>query len=65
MIASVHYNMNLSKKKQTERVLRAMDNKYLNILAHPTGRLIGEREPMDIDLEQVLKAAKKTAASSK
>ncbi len=58
VIASVHYNLNLSKEKQTNRVLRAMDNKYFNILAHPTGRLIGQREPMDIDLENVLKAAK-------
>ncbi len=58
VICSVHYNTNLSKKEQTERVLRAMDNPYFNIMAHPTGRLIGDREPYEIDLEKIMKAAK-------
>lgn len=43
-VCSVHYKFNLSRRKQTERILRAMDNRYFNILAHPTGRLINERE---------------------
>ncbi len=59
VICSVHYNFNLSRDEQTERVLRAMDNPYFNIFAHPTGRLIGEREPYEIDLEKVMKSAKK------
>jgi DNA polymerase (family 10) len=41
-----------------ERVLRAMDNPFFNIFAHPTGRLINEREPYQIDLEQIMKAAR-------
>jgi DNA polymerase (family 10) len=57
-VCSVHYNRNLSKKKQTERIIRAMDNPHFNILAHPTGRLINEREPYDVDLEAVMEAAK-------
>lgn len=57
-ICSVHYKFNLSKKKQTERVIRAMDNPYFNILGHPTGRLINERDPYEIDMEKVIKAAK-------
>ena len=58
VVCSVHYNMNLSKKKQTLRVLRAMENPYFNILAHPTGRRIGERKAYDIDLREVMKEAK-------
>jgi DNA polymerase (family 10) len=57
-ICSVHYKFNLSKNKQTERIIRAMDNPYFNILAHSTGRLINERNPYDIDMEKIMKAAK-------
>jgi DNA polymerase (family 10) len=58
VVCAIHYNRNLSRKKQTERVLKAMENSYFNILAHPTGRLIGEREPYDIDIKKVMKEAK-------
>lgn len=55
---SVHYKFNLSREKQTERIIKAMDNPYFNILAHPTGRLINKREPYDVDIESLMKAAK-------
>jgi DNA polymerase (family 10) len=58
VICSIHYNFNLPKAKQTERVIKAMDNKYVNIFCHPTGRLINERPAYEIDLEKVIKAAK-------
>ena len=54
---SVHYNRNLSRKEQTQRVLHAMENKYFHIFCHPTGRLIGEREGYDIDMEKIMKEA--------
>ena len=57
-VCSVHYKFNLSKKKQTERIIKAMDNRYFNIFAHPTGRLINERNPYDLDMEEVMKAAR-------
>ncbi|MBN2266539.1 MAG: DNA polymerase/3'-5' exonuclease PolX, partial [Candidatus Aminicenantes bacterium] len=57
VVASVHYKFNLSKEKQTERVSRALDNPRVNILGHPTGRLINERPPYEIDLEKVMRAA--------
>ena len=47
-VCSVHYKFNLSEKRQTERILRAMDNLYFNILGHPSGRLIGRRGPYPI-----------------
>ncbi|MEJ2627001.1 MAG: DNA polymerase/3'-5' exonuclease PolX [bacterium] len=58
VICSVHYNSKLSRKEQTKRVLRAMENPYFHIMAHPTGRLIGKREAYDIDLEEIMKEAK-------
>ena len=58
VVAAIHYKFNLSREEQTERILRAMDNPYLNIIAHPTGRLINEREPYDIDLEKIMQKAK-------
>jgi DNA polymerase (family 10) len=54
----VHYDTNLSKEKQTDRVLKAMENPNFNIFAHPTGRKINERRPYEIDIKKVLKAAK-------
>ncbi len=57
-VCSVHYDQGLSREKQTARILKAMDNPWFNILAHPTGRLIGEREPYEVDLEKIMEAAK-------
>jgi DNA polymerase (family X) len=56
-VCSVHYKFDLPRKRQTERILRAMDNVYFNLLAHPTGRLINEREPYQLDLEKVMQGA--------
>ncbi len=58
VVASVHYHQRQSRQKMTERVLRAMDNPYFNIFAHPTGRLINEREPYQIDLKRIMEGAK-------
>jgi DNA polymerase (family 10) len=57
-VCAVHYGFGLSKKKQTGRILRAMDNPYFNILAHPTGRLINRRDAYELDLERILEAAR-------
>ncbi|MGB7738436.1 MAG: DNA polymerase/3'-5' exonuclease PolX [Steroidobacteraceae bacterium] len=57
-VCAIHYGLNRSREQQTERILRAMDNPYFTILAHPTGRLLNAREPYDIDLERVLTAAR-------
>ncbi|MBD3415318.1 MAG: DNA polymerase/3'-5' exonuclease PolX [Candidatus Aminicenantes bacterium] len=56
-VCSVHYNLNLSRKKQTERVIKAMDNPFMNILGHPSGRLIHERKPLDLDMEKIMETA--------
>jgi DNA polymerase (family X) len=57
VVASVHSFFDLTRDEQTERVIRAMQNPHVSILGHPTGRLIGEREPYEIDMDRVLSAA--------
>ena len=57
VVASVHSFFDLPREAQTERVVRAMKNRHVSILGHPTGRLIGVREPYEIDMDHVLSAA--------
>ncbi|MEJ2207885.1 MAG: DNA polymerase/3'-5' exonuclease PolX [Anaerolineae bacterium] len=57
VLCSVHSHFGLSRDKQTERIIRAMDNPYFNILAHPTGRRMGERDGYEVDMERLLDAA--------
>jgi DNA polymerase (family 10) len=58
VVAAVHSRFNLSREKQTERILRAIERPCFTILAHPTGRLIGEREPYDVDMPRLIAAAR-------
>ncbi|TLZ58488.1 MAG: DNA polymerase/3'-5' exonuclease PolX [Methanobacteriota archaeon] len=57
VVVSVHSKFTLPEDEQTERVIRALKNPYVNIYAHPTTRLIGNRDPIEIDLEAVMEAA--------
>ncbi|HMO49649.1 MAG TPA: DNA polymerase/3'-5' exonuclease PolX [Kiritimatiellia bacterium] len=54
VIVSIHSKFNLSRDQQTERILRALDNPHVTFLAHPTGRLLLEREPYDLDMDRML-----------
>jgi len=58
VVIAIHSHFNLSEAAQTARVLRALERPHVSILAHPSGRLLGEREPYALDLERVLEAAK-------
>lgn len=58
VVAAVHSRFNLSREKQTARVLRAMERPHFTIFAYPSGRLIGEREPYDVDMPRTIAAAK-------
>ena len=60
VVASVHSVFNLSETEMTKRVIRAMQNPFVTILAHPTGRLLLKREPYSIDIPAVLAAAAAT-----
>jgi len=58
VIASVHSFFDLPRDAQTDRVVRAMQNPYVSVIGHPTGRLIGEREPYAIDMDRLTSAAR-------
>ena len=56
VIVSVHSHFGLSRAEQTARVVRAVSHPQVNLLGHPTGRLLGERDPYDLDLDAVFEA---------
>jgi DNA polymerase (family 10) len=58
VVGAVHSHFRLSRQKQTERILRAMDHPYFTILAHPSGRLIDERAPYDVDMARIIRHAR-------
>jgi len=60
VVASLHSGLAGPRQKVTTRTLKAMDNPYVNCIGHPTGRLIGQREPMDIDIDRVIRHAAET-----
>ncbi|MDD5590099.1 MAG: DNA polymerase/3'-5' exonuclease PolX [Candidatus Portnoybacteria bacterium] len=60
VLASVHSNFKMPREEQTERICRAMQNPCLDIIAHPTGRIIGGRPGYDLDMEKIFDCAKKT-----
>lgn len=57
VVAAVHSKFDLPGKAQTERIIRAMDHPNVNIIAHPSGRLIDERDPYELDIRRLMKAA--------
>jgi len=62
-VASVHSLFTQSKDEMTRRIVRAMENPYVNIIGHPTGRKIGHRPPIEFDLDEVFKAAARTGTA--
>ncbi|GCB02272.1 DNA polymerase X family [Sulfuriferula multivorans] len=58
VIGAVHSHFGLPRAKQTERILRAMDHQRFTLLAHPFGRLINEREPIEVDMQRIIRAAR-------
>jgi DNA polymerase (family X) len=58
VVASVHYGQNQPREKITQRVLGAIENPYVSVIAHPTGRLLNRRRPYEIDLDAVFKACR-------
>ena len=58
VVGAVHSRFDLSRARQTERILRAMDHPHFTLLAHPSGRLIEKREPYDVDMLRIIRHAK-------
>ena len=63
VIASVHSRFNMGEREMTARMLAAMDNPYLTILGHPTGRLLLSREPYGLDIDAVIEKAAATGVA--
>ncbi len=57
VIGSVHSHFELTRKRQTERIMRAMDNPCFSLLAHPTGRLLNHRPGYDVDMDRIIRHA--------
>ncbi len=63
VVASVHSGFKQGKEKITERIVAAIRNPYVNIIAHPTGRLISRREGYEVDLDKVIEACAETGTA--
>jgi len=59
-IAGIHSHFKMSRKEMTERIIKAMKNPYINIISHPTGRILKRRDEYQIDFDKILRAAKVT-----
>jgi len=60
VIAGIHSNMKIDKQRMTERMIRAMENPNVDIISHPTGRILKKRDEYQIDFDKILKVAKET-----
>lgn len=58
VVAAIHSGFKQGKEKMTNRIIKALENPYVHALAHPSGRLLGAREAYDVDIEEIMKAAK-------
>jgi DNA polymerase (family 10) len=60
VVASVHSRFRMSEEEMTRRIIKAMENPHVDILGHPTGRLLGQRDPYQVDIEKIVDAARRT-----
>ncbi len=60
VVAAIHAGFKMSKQEMTKRIIKAMENPFVNIIAHPTGRLLNRREPYQLDFNQIMAKAKQT-----
>ena len=58
--AGIHTGFKMNKADMTKRIIRGIENEHVDFLAHPTGRLIGKRDPYEADIEQIIDTAKET-----
>ncbi len=63
VIGSVHSRFKMSKEEMTKRLVTAIDSGWVDIIGHPTGRIIGERDPYEFDMEKVFSAARSSGVS--
>ncbi len=58
--AAVHSHFNISRQEETKRIIRAMENPHVDIIFHLTGRMINKRKPIEINIDEIIAAAKRT-----
>lgn len=63
VIASVHSGFGQSREKMTERLVAAARNRHVDVIGHPTGRLIGRREPYDVDIDALINVCAETGTA--
>jgi len=59
VVAAVHSGFKQDKGKMTKRIIRALENPFVNMIAHPSGRLLGARDPYEVEMDELMEAAKK------
>jgi DNA polymerase (family 10) len=59
VVAAIHSGFKQDKVKMTKRIIRALENPFVNIIAHPSGRLLGARDPYEVEMDELMEAAKK------
>ena len=60
VLAAVHSHFRMSEAEMTRRIIRAMESPHVDIVAHPTGRLLGQRESYSVNVERLIDAARRT-----
>jgi len=63
VVASVHSRLRMGREEMTARIVRAMENPHVDILGHPTGRLLGQREAYEVDMDRLVEAARRTGTA--
>ena len=58
--AGIHTGFKMNKTEMTKRIIKGIENEHVDFFAHPTGRLIGKRDPYEVDIEQIIDTAKET-----
>jgi DNA polymerase (family 10) len=59
VVAAIHSGFKQDKTKMTKRIVRALENPFVNIIAHPSGRLLGARDPYEVEMDELMEAVKK------
>ncbi|MEM3049582.1 MAG: PHP domain-containing protein, partial [Thermoplasmata archaeon] len=63
IVGSVHSRFRMEKSEMTERVVKAIESGWIDVLGHPTGRIIGARDPYELDFDRVLEAARESSVA--
>ena len=63
VVASIHSGFNMDEARMTERIISAIENKFVNIIGHPTGRLLSRREPYQVNIDAIIDAAAENSIS--